>query len=495
MAVGDTAILLDPQGAVIGSAKVTPEDVATGNVNVPSIPLDDGVYTFIAQIRDENGNVKGEAPVIVTIITDRDGIAPSTELAANGGDFNGDGVLDWEQNNVAQLPVTSLQAFQAGRNAPSSSFGAIMVGDVPSDVLDAPVQLNAAAQLQNIALIAEPQPQPKGFIASTPTFQFSVTSEEGGALNDASPATPGLQTRVVIDLPKGVQANVYQKFNSKTNSWATFMDDGDLSTYDDGATLLDRNNDGLIDRIVITLTDGGPGDEDGIVNGIIVDPGLLALREPEATPVFSVLLATGDRYYSTDVSEVARMAKGAGNVFEGVRFDSLSTADGGEQMHAYRNFITGDWYFGADGEPMPYACYEQQPDAGFQAAPNGGGPGADFHLLLDRQGKTQLVSLAEAAQLGLAGKGYRDLGAVFNTTNTSAFQFDAEGYLVSNADNAQVRQLVGALAGQYSSTSDANFIEAVESHYLQQVDLVGLPSMSSATAADLNAFYGTGFGS
>jgi len=430
----------------------------------------------------------------VTIITDRDGVAPSIELAANGGDFNGDGVLDWEQNNVAQLPVTSLSAFQAGRNAPASSFGAIMVGDVPAANINAPVQLNSGAQLLDLALIPEPQPLPTGFTASTPTFQFSVTSEQGKALSDISPDVPGLQTRVVIELPQGVRANVYKKFDPKSGSWVSLMDDQSLDTFDDGATLIDRNGDGLIDRIVVTLTDGGPGDEDGIVNGVIVDPGLLAFQAPEATPVFSVLLANGDRYYSTEASEAARMAKGTGNVFEGARFDSLATADGGQQIDAHRNFITGDWYFTADGQPMPYACYVEQPDAGFQAAAQGRGPGVDFHLWLDRAGTTQLVSTTQAVQLSLAAKGYRDLGAVFNTTTNAAFQFDAEGYLVSNADNASVRQLVGALSGQYSRTSDAGFIEAVESHYLQQVDLVGLPRMSNASAADVNALYGTGFG-
>tara|TARA_R100001377_G_C3184109_1_gene107832 strand:- start:300 stop:1373 length:1074 start_codon:yes stop_codon:yes gene_type:complete len=354
--------------------------------------------------------------------------------------------------------------------------------------------LDESVQLVNVRI--DPLPAttvPQGYATLTDLVNFTVEAQVNGELSDLDPTREGLQTQIVLDLPSGVRSNAYLKYNANTQSWVDFTNPAALSGAVDGAALIDTNGDGLIDRIVITLTDGGPGDEDGIVNGMIVDPGLLAFREPEATPVFSVLLASGDRYYSTDVSEVVKMAKGVGNVFEGVRFDSLSTADGGEQIHAYRNFITGDWYFGADGEPMPYACYELRPDAGFQAASNGGGPGDDFHLLLDRQGKTQLVSLADAAQLGLAGKGYRDLGAVFNTTTTSAFQFDAEGYLVSNADNAQVRQLVGALAGNYRSTSDANFIEAVESHYLQQVDLVGLPRMSSATAADLNALFGTGF--
>ena len=56
----------------------------------------------------------------------------------------------------------------------------------------------------------------------------------------------------------------------------------------DGDGLVDKvyadlNNDGKIDRIVLTLTDGGPGDEDGIVNGIIVDPGVLAVKGPVIT--------------------------------------------------------------------------------------------------------------------------------------------------------------------------------------------------------------------
>ena len=76
----------------------------------------------------------------------------------------------------------------------------------------------------------------------------------------------------------------------------------------------------------------------------------------------------------------------------------------------------------------------------------------------------------------------------------NAFTFDAEGYLIANQDNASVQSLVQQLAGAYSSTSAAGFIEAVEQNYFEQIKLVGVAHGAAASAADLNAVFGTGFG-
>ena len=492
LSAGDTAMLIDPKGNKVGSVLVTPADVNSGKVNVPTGELDDGVYTFTAQIRNPDGSLKGEAPVVVTIVTDRDGVQPSVEKAANNGDFNKDGVEDWEQNNVAQLPMKTLADFIAGKNAPASSFGAIIAGDVPATAPGAAVKLNDSAQLLDISLRAKPAPLPTTITESTPVFDFSVTSESGKTLVDAAPTVPGLQARIVIELPAGVKANTYQKFVASSGKWISFVDDGRLDTYDDGATLLDTNGDGLIDRVVVTVTDGGPGDEDGLVNGVIVDPGLLGF-EQKAKPVYSVLLATGDRYYSADPAEAAKMAAGGANVFEGVRFDNLSTDAGGRQIFANKNFITGDWYFAAEGQPMPYSCYIRQPDSGYQAAAAGSGKGEDFYLYLNATGLTQLVTKAEASQLGLVSKGYTEYGAIFNTTTTTAFVFDPEGYLVANQSNTSFRSFVAKLAQQYQRVSDPGFIDAVEAHYFTQIGVVGVSSGTASTAADLNAAFGTGF--
>ena len=59
----------------------------------------------------------------------------------------------------------------------------------------------------------------------------------------------------------------------------SFKDDQDLSTYDDGATLIDTDDDGLIDRIVVTLTDNAKGDSDP-EEGKVSDPGGLGLVRP-----------------------------------------------------------------------------------------------------------------------------------------------------------------------------------------------------------------------
>lgn len=215
-----------------------------------------------------------------------------------------------------------------------------------------------------------------------------------------------------------------------------------------------------------------------------------------STPVYSVRLASGDRFYTSSAAEAATKAQGGANVFEGARFDSLDSARGGVHQLAHYNPYTADWYFAVDGGQMPYVCYQQVKTlTGFSAAAAGQGPGEDFHLYLDKKGLTQLLTQAEATSLGLAAKGYVDRGAIFNTTTTSAFTFDAEAYLIANSNDADVQALVTSLSGSYASVSDARFIEAIEQHYLGQVSLVGtqVTHGTSATATDLNTAFGTHF--
>jgi Ca2+-binding RTX toxin-like protein len=109
----------------------------------------------------------------------------------------------------------------------------------------------------------------------------SITGEALDRFADLDPNTPGEQVRVTIDLPgDGILANTYLKWNQSLNNgqgdWFEFLADNDLSTYDNGAQLIDLTGDGRINRIVLTFTDGDPngGDMDGIVNGIILDPGV-----------------------------------------------------------------------------------------------------------------------------------------------------------------------------------------------------------------------------
>ncbi len=404
---GGRVRLLDPFGNEIGSKTIDADDIAAGIAKVSPGLLDDGVYVFLSQILDANGKVIAEVPVTVTIVTDRDGIAPSIELAANNGDFNKDGIKDWEQNNVAQLPLLSLEAFNQGKNAPVDSFGAIIAGNMTADRLGSSVTLNSNAQLIDMSVKALPQAViPDEREAVTPLFQFSVTAQDGLSLQDADPSRPGLQTQVVIDLPAGVNATNFMKYNANTGEWVDFTNIKSLNGGGDGAVLVDSNRDGRVDRIVVTLTDGGVGDEDGIVNGVIVDPGALAIGDSQA--MYSTKAANGD----TILTSVAS------NAMTGIDFyTSPDQKPELVKLKAYYNTLTGDYFYAPEGVAPPYACYVELKDVnlGYVARP---GQGAfDVHLYLNSKGFTELVSQVDADAMDLLEKGYRDLGAIFGSTD------------------------------------------------------------------------------
>lgn len=494
VAAGGSVRLLSPEGRVLGTTLITEADALAGRVNVGPGPLDDSVYTYTAQVMDAGGRVIASAPVSVTVVTDLDGVMPSVELAAYGGDYNRDGILDWQQNTVALLPLRSLADVALGKDAPVAAFGAILAGNIGAET--ASVQLTAGGQLKDLGLSPLPATLPEELRAASPVFKFTVEAEAGVAsLPDLDPSRPGLQTRVVIELGlNGVVSNGFMKFDRASQSWFSFLDDQDLSTFDDGATLIDLNQDGRIDRIVITLTDGGKGDYDGVVNGSIVDPGLLVF---DTTPdkVYSVRLNSGETYYTADIADAQAKSSGTGNVFQGVAFDSMVDRLDAEHVSAFYQPFTQDLSFAVDGQALPYACYELvQGSAGFFAAA-AGKAAVNIHLWQNAGGLTELVSAAQARELGLAAKGYADRGAQFSVSMDNAFRFDAEGYLIANQDNASVQALVKQLAGMYTSTSAAGFIEAVEQNYFEQIKLVGVAHGAAAGAADLNAVFGTGFGS
>jgi len=488
----DKIKIRDSEGKEVGSSEMTDADaketpnLATAKINKI---LDDGDYTFTVSVYDSNGNLKETAPAIVKVITDRDGVNPSIELTANKGDFNKDGISDWQQNNVAQLPLLSFSEYQKGSSASSKSFGAILAGNLSSRTGSDGVLLDADAQLENVIVTTAPAPMPVGVIAVTDMFNFTVKAQEGVELTDLDLSAPGLQTRVVIALPSGVQANDYMKFNPLTQTWYSFLDDQNLSTYDNGATLVDSNKDGLIDQVVVTLTDGGFGDEDGLVNGVIVDPGLLADSDSRDA-VYSILLANGDRYLTTKLSEAARLASGTKNHFEGVAFDSNQTE--GQLVSTYRHLYSKDWYYGFDGESLPISCYKKNSAVGFYASAVGQAE-EDYYLFMNKKGLTQFLTLAQANDKKIEALGYANLGAKFSASNNNQYVFDQEAFLVLNKDELLVQNFVENLQKKYQSASNKGFVEAVEHFYLTEAILIGMPHGGTASVADLNAAFGTNF--
>ncbi|NOT86361.1 MAG: tandem-95 repeat protein, partial [Methylococcaceae bacterium] len=280
---------------------LTALEVQTGSIDLTALSMGDGKYTFNAQIFDVAGNVKDHASFEAAIITDLDGIAPSVETAGSAtGDFNGDGKLDYLQNAVATFPVLNVDGqlghilFAEGNKAPTNSFGTLIVADLtnPAATTQA-IVVDSNAQLQNVSVLGFTNPLlggqtlPASMTAVTDLIQFTVTAIEGSnqPLVDLDPTRPGLQTRVVLEIPEGVIADTFCKFGPDIENhdqhFFEFLADGNLATYDDGAELF-RNSAGLVTRVVITLTDNGIGDSDPRI-GFIADPGHLALRNTSTT--------------------------------------------------------------------------------------------------------------------------------------------------------------------------------------------------------------------
>jgi hypothetical protein len=85
--------------------------------------------------------------------------------------------------------------------------------------------------------------------------------------------TVGQIQRIDLRLAEG-QYNTYFKVSAATQTvWAFTWD----SVSGTGAVFSDSNGNGLTDTVSLFIRDGGRGDDDGVADGVIVDPGFVAM--------------------------------------------------------------------------------------------------------------------------------------------------------------------------------------------------------------------------
>jgi hypothetical protein len=224
------------------------------NFDTPTDSDADNLYLVEVTANDGHGGTDMQA-ITVTVLSDidRDGTPDITDTdddndgrldsiedpvpnahGAGTGDGNGDGILDREQINVASLGTVGTAA--AGKR-----FATIEVAD--------------GLTLSNVANSAAPAGLPRS--AKMPLGQFDF---------DIGNVTPGGTVSVSMYVDKTLGMNGYYKLNGST--WTNI---GTLSTVDNKT------------KITFSLTDGGIYDADGIVNGIIKDPGGAVLITPLIT--------------------------------------------------------------------------------------------------------------------------------------------------------------------------------------------------------------------
>ena len=136
-----------------------------------------------------------------------------------------------------------------------------------------------------------------------------------------------------IALDQEIKANAYVKVNPNTGEAFDF-------TYDPitglGAELLDTNKNGLVDSLRMHLQDGAKGDVDGLINGQIRDPGLLA-DAPRQSVYRFFKASKGVHLYSSSEEERAIVNANPewGYKDEGVAYDALVTQ--GKALHRFFN--------------------------------------------------------------------------------------------------------------------------------------------------------------
>lgn len=222
--------------ATVGGTAVQLTDAEVGSgtnciVTVPVMSPSSGTYTIssasVTSVNGINNNV-GSSSLVVTTDNDNDGISDDVEAAGpNSGDSNNDGVLDSQQ-----LHVTSLVNDVTGQYSTISADSSCELNDVA---------IKAASELVTDA----------GFTYPMGLFDFS-----------ANCGTPGFTTSI----------NQYFYDPPLSNFVLRKFANGEYQTVT-GATFTQETIGGQ-NVLVVTysVTDGGPLDADGIVNGIIVDP-------------------------------------------------------------------------------------------------------------------------------------------------------------------------------------------------------------------------------
>ena len=253
-----------------------------------------GTVTFEHFITDEFGQEFGPYEVIIEIeeVPDEDGIPTALEEIFPSNDIDGDGIPDRKADHVVTFPMGSAEEFNDAlewANLPKSernndprkpepaSMGSIVAGS-----RDENGNITADNTLKLKGISINPRPALDPFESEVnfnqDPIQFSLGSTENTFTDLDNDPSNGVQVRLVIDLPQPVKATTYLKTKSSGEVFQ-YLDDQNLATFDDGATLVDENEDGLIETVVITITDNGEGDNNPIA-GEIDDPGALALFGP-----------------------------------------------------------------------------------------------------------------------------------------------------------------------------------------------------------------------
>ena len=229
----------------------------TVDVRVSAEALSEG-GTLRLQLSDETNAVFSNSianGLILPAGNDDDPIPSVLEsLAPNHGDGNSDGIFDMRQSNVVSLPGAVIPEF-----------------------------VTIAAERDTVFSIAQTETT-SNELASRNDALFPFGEMEY-AFSDIEGATS-----VSIYFDEGLTINTWYQFGPTDDNpnphWFEFLFDGRT-----GAQLFDRNHDGFVEQVRLHFVDGGRGDWDSAINGMIASksvPGSSATANPPGGDSFTI---------------------------------------------------------------------------------------------------------------------------------------------------------------------------------------------------------------
>ncbi|MFW9606060.1 MAG: choice-of-anchor U domain-containing protein, partial [Pseudomonas sp.] len=196
------------------------------------------------------------------------------ESIKRSGDGNGDGVNDTEQADVASLPFRNTM--QVSQNPEADVlFVTLVSGSEEGSVREgSKTAIKSASQLDIPTNLPANLDMPLGMISFTATTETVGGSESFSLFVDDSLAVNG-----------------YWKQNAQ-GAWVN------LASVGYGGQVVKLNGKTRLDFVI---QDGGEFDEDGVANGVIVDPGAPGLRASSALVLGSVF---SESLTGSDTSDV-----------------------------------------------------------------------------------------------------------------------------------------------------------------------------------------------
>ena len=429
---------------VFGSESISATRVRAALENGASIELDtqNGQYwytpssgsvldVFTVSVRDPGGfGADLDLSFDAVDLNDRDGVLANVEdllarVSNDDDDLNNDGVSDSLQNSVTNFLWQSKALFETANTATEDTVATESVVNI--SVTGIGGAINERAQLLSLEVTDFDSTAPITLAPGEEAWDpltFELVSLESLGLEDIDTERAGLQSEFMLDLSNaninesdflGVRKFVSREliFEAKEKGIALVTLDGtplteqsqagwysfdQLSGDGDGAVSIIEN--GIVKKVIVTLTDNQFGDSDLRV-GSFKDPITLVFKTPKKQIlVSSNISTTNDQLFSDAAPEAS------------VPMFYIDPEAEGAGLDYWHNSLTGDDLYLPAGMLPPYPCYEKVASNMFSVLPAGQGI-FDVHLYLNENGSTLLLNQEQARVLRAADQGYEDLGAVF----------------------------------------------------------------------------------